>query len=374
MKKILFIINTLENGGAERVLINLLNHLPSNQFDITLITLYSSGIYDQFLPGNIKHKYFFKKKASFFNRIMLFILCRLIPKRILYKWVVKEKFDYEIAWLQGFPTELIRASTNRTAKKITFVHSDFSTNYDVETLYHNTNDCLKSYRSFDKVCFVSQSAREGFNKKIGELNNACVVHNVLDTKFIGEQALKPTDYAFRNNVVKIVTVGRLVKLKAFDRLIDVIEKVKKDFKNIECFIVGDGVEREELQSLVKQKHLEEEIKFLGYQSNPYKYVKDADLYVCTSLTEGYSTSVIESIFLGVPVLTTNVSGMKEIIGNTDSGIIVENSTEGLYQGLYSILSNEGMLKNMKEAAMSRGKAFQTQVQVEEFINMLDNIQ
>jgi glycosyltransferase involved in cell wall biosynthesis len=125
-----------------------------------------------------------------------------------------------------------------------------------------------------------------------------------------------------------------------------------------------------LQSLVRQKGLEQEIKFLGHQNNPYKYVKAADLYVCTSITEGYSTSVIESLILGVPILTTDVSGMAEIIGDTDSGLIVDNSGDGVCKGLHKILSNVDKLSIMKKAAIVRGGAFETHVQVNEFVSML----
>jgi glycosyltransferase involved in cell wall biosynthesis len=242
MKKILFMINTLDGGGAERVLVNLLSHLPADKFEITLVTLFSSGIYDKYLPANVKHKYLFKRRGKKFNRIMCAILCRIIPRKIVYRWFFKEKFDYEIAYLQGFPTQLIHASSNKNSQKITFVHSDFSTNYDVEKLYRSTNECLKAYRDFDKVCFVSQSALAGFEKKVGALNNAYVVHNVLDTKFIQEQALQKREVEFQKDKIRIITVGRLVNLKAIDRLIFAVERVKKDFPNIECFIVGDGDE------------------------------------------------------------------------------------------------------------------------------------
>lgn len=371
MKKILFMINSLDSGGAERVLINLLNHLPVDKFEITLVTVYSSNGYEKYLSENIKYKYLFKKKGKIFNRIMLSTLCRIIPKKILYRWIFKEKFDYEIAYLQGFPTELIRASSNSNSQKIAFVHSDFSTNYDVEKLYRSTNDCLNVYRTFDKVCFVSQSALDGFYQKIGTLNNSYVVHNVLDTQFILEQARQAKEIAYQENTLRIITVGRLVKLKALDRLILAIERIKEDFSGIECFIIGDGPEKEKLQTLAKQKQLENEIIFLGQQNNPYKYVKEADIYVCTSLTEGYSTSVIEALVLGVPILTTKVSGMEEIIGDTNSGLIVDNSYEGIYTGLRTIFSNKDILKTMKEAAIKRGKAFQTEIQVDAFIKMLE---
>ena len=102
----------------------------------------------------------------------------------------------------------------------------------------------------------------------------------------------------------------------------------------------------------------------------YKFLRHGDLYVCSSTTEGYNTATVEALILGVPVLTTQVSGAEEIISSTNCGLIVENSNEGVYVGLKKLLTNNERLNQMKLSAKSRAKQFTTKEQMKEFIAML----
>ena len=369
--KLLLTNNSLDNGGAERVLVNLVNNLPQDKYDITLFTLYSSGIYDKSINKLVNYKYVFKKRGRFFNKVMLKILCKVVPFNWLRKFVVNKTFDYEIAFLQGYPTEFVRASKSNSTQKIAFVHSDFANNYDVAGFYKTKTQCYEAYKTFDKVCFISETAKNGFEKVIGPLSNAYIVHNVVDTESIRNQAKERSEQVFSENAFKIVSVGRLINLKAIDRIINAVEQVKKSGIRIECCIVGDGPERESLQQLIKDKKLENYIKIMGYCANPYKYVKQADLYVCSSLTEGYSTSAVEALILGVPILTTNVSGMHEIIGNCECGVIVDNTEDAFKEGLEMLAKDHDMIEKMKEEAKNRSMVFNSKVQIKEFMDMLE---
>lgn len=371
MKKVLFVNNSLDHGGAERALVNVINMLSCDDYQVDLFTLYSSGIYDDVISKKVKYRYIFKKRGALFNKVLLKVLCKILPRRWLYKRVIKGEYDYEIAFLQGFPTEFVRCSKNPNTQKIAFVHSDFLNNYDVGGVYKTREQCHKAYKGFDKVCFVSKTAQQGFEKAIGLLSNGFLVHNVMNTEGIHLQSKEKIGNIYSSNAIRIISVGRLIKIKAIERVINAVEYSYKKGINIECIIIGDGPERENLQQLIEEKKLGKNIKILGYCDNPYKYMKQADIYVCSSLTEGYSTTAVESLILGVPILTTEVSGMLEIIAESNAGIIVENSEDALKENLYLLAANPEKIEQMKVRAKQRGLEFDAKKQMQEFIDMLE---
>ena len=117
--------------------------------------------------------------------------------------------------------------------------------------------------------------------------------------------------------------------------------------------------------------MNEKVKFLGYQLNPYKYAAKCDLFVCASYAEGFSTAATEALIVGTPVCTVEVSGMKEMLGeNNEYGLVVENNEEALYQGIKKLLDNPELLKHYKKKAKERGKMFSTEKTVNAVQNML----
>ena len=155
----------------------------------------------------------------------------------------------------------------------------------------------------------------------------------------------------------MVTVGRLVEQKGYERLIFALARLKVAGYDFCLDILGDGVLRNNLMNLVEANGLINNIFFWGFTENPYKYMKNADLFVCSSITEGFSTAVSEAVILGIPVLTTNCTGMREIFGGSGCGKIVDNSQEGLFNGLKELMDSPNMLKNMKKASIQRSNDF-----------------
>lgn len=129
--------------------------------------------------------------------------------------------------------------------------------------------------------------------------------------------------------------------------------------------MGIGPQEKELKEYVEKKGLKENIIFLGYQTNPYKYVAKSELFVCSSFAEGFSTAATEALIVGTPVCTVNVSGMKEMLGeDNEYGIVTENSEEALYEGIKNIVDDPKKLKHYKRMAQIRGKIFNTQITTE----------
>ena len=125
---------------------------------------------------------------------------------------------------------------------------------------------------------------------------------------------------------------------------DVLMMFKEKYNNITTYITENG--------------LQNSFTFLGYQTNPYKYVSRCDLFVCTSTAEGFSTAATEALIVGTPVVTTPVAGMKEMLGENDEyGIIAEMSEESLYDSIKEMIRNPDKRKFYKKQAEKRGKDF-----------------
>ena len=103
--------------------------------------------------------------------------------------------------------------------------------------------------------------------------------------------------------------------------------------------------------------MQERVCLLGFHANPYKYLRQGDLFVCSSLSEGYSTAVTEALILGLPIITTDCSGMAELLQNGECGVITENDEAALYEGLKRLLADKSLLEHYRHKAIERGKEF-----------------
>jgi len=363
MKKILFVMPGLSVGGLERVQVSIANALSKKGHDVTVMILNPEYTLAKELDKRVKlvHKPYkphkiMKKipyiRGKFYDDGMW--ETRASAKKLYNYYVGQEKFDVEIAFFRGLSIKIVSGSTNKNSIKIAWVHSDFAQCYGYTNNFKNIDETKKAYREFDKIVTVSKQAKESFSKVIGIEENVCAVYNLLDIEDILNKSNETIDIVKQKTT--IMSVGRVVELKGFDRLINVAERLNNDGFDFDLWIVGDGSQREELQQIVEQKNLTN-VKFLGSQANPYKYMKQADLYVCSSRYEGYNLTVAEALILGVPVLSTHCTGPCEILDDGKYGVIVENSEEGLYAGIKDLLEHPEKLAYYKEKAIARKDFF-----------------
>ena len=138
-------------------------------------------------------------------------------------------------------------------------------------------------------------------------------------------------------------------------------RLKQSGYAFELWILGDGEEREMLQHYICKKQLEDCVTLWGFQTNPYAFMTQSDLFVCSSSSEGYSTAVTEALILGLPVVTTDCSGMNELLQGEKYGIITENSEATLFEGIKQLLDHPEQLSHYKEKVIKRGKEFTLEV-------------
>lgn len=374
MKKILIVAPSLAVGGMEKVLINLVNSLPQENYNSTIKTIYDNFELASNLNENIKYSSFYKtcknKKIDYIKvRLYTFMLKKFTPK-LLYRLLIKERYDTEIAFFRGAAVKIISGSNNYQSNKLAWIHSDFTKCTGIFDWFNNEEQTKNAYRKFNKIVCVSQYAKEKFTERMGIKENVIVRYNINLTDDIKNKAEEKIEEKFNKNTFKVCTVGRLVEAKGYDRLLKIHKRLMDEELKHDLIIVGDGPDREKLTKYINDNNLNNSVYLLGSKSNPYKYIKDSDLFVCSSRWEGFSTVISEAVILEKPVLTTRVSGTGELFLDNKYGLITENNEKSLYEGLKEILRNKELYIYYKEKVKERSSFFEQKVLVKEIENIL----
>lgn len=370
MKKILFFIHDLGPGGAEKVLVNLVNHLNPERFDVSVTALFGGGVNEQFLKPHIHYKAVYPKAIPGNSHIMK----ALSPKR-LHQMYVKEHYDIEVSYLEGPSARVISGCTDPATKLVAWIHGEQHEKRIAARSFRRYREALVCYRRFDRTVCVSETVRQDFCSLFPLERPVEVLYNTNETDQILRLKDEPVEGGtFRDDEIKLVGVGKVTLNKGFDRLARIHKRLREEGYPVHTYILGVGPQQEEIQRYVEENGLADSFTFLGYQTNPYKYVARCDLFVCASHSEGFSTAATEALIVGTPVCTVEVSGMREMLGENDEwGVVTENNEEALYEGIKRMLSETGLIAAYKERAAARGKAFskeQTVQAVEEmFLNL-----
>ena len=340
MKKIIFGITSLTLGGAERVLVDMVNQL-SDTFDITIFTIYGKGELEKSLNNRIKIKRIFDKPYKELTKvekisIPLKILCF---QKQYYKKYIQGDYDIEIAFLEGPITRLF-STKNRNTKKIAWIHNDISKVYgnDLKAKLKLTID-KRIYNKYEKLIFVSKDNKEVFDIRYPNMKpTEEVIYNYIDSQKVIEKAKEKIDFSFDNKQMNFLTVARLVEQKGIDRLIRIHKELIANHFNNKFYIIGDGPEREKLEKLIKDEHLQETFFLLGAKENPYPYIKQADMFCLLSKFEGYGMVLEEAKILNKSIIITNTAA-REAVENYKNAVIVENDEHEIYNKLKYIIEN-----------------------------------
>ena len=371
MMKVLFLIPTLGHGGAERVLVNLVNNLDKARFQVTVQTLFDEGINKEFLNPDVCYKTFMKHQFRGNS-----ILMSHIPSKLLYKLIVKDDYDIVVSFLEG-PTAHIIGGCPKDTKTVAWFHTAATDNKTFSAGFKSAKDALKLYKSVDKFVCVSSDILSALEKLTGEkFSNYCVLYNVTETEKIKELANESVDDVnFPSDCVNIVGVGKIQEVKGFDRLAKAHKRLLDEGIKHRIYLIGAvGAEQKKIEEYLNSNKLTDSFTFLGFKENPYEYMSKADIFVCSSRREGFSGAICEALVLGLPVVSTKCSGVNEQLGtNNEYGIVVDNSEEGIYQGLKRMISDKALRDNYSKKSAERGKFFskeQTVKAVEDMLSIL----
>lgn len=370
MKKVLFLIPTLGHGGAEKVLVNLVNNLDKTKYDVTVQSVFGVGVNKQFLNDDVKYKCNFKRIIRGNVKLFSFIS----PER-LYKSFIKEKYDIIVSYLEGITVRIASGCTDEDTKLINWIHCKLDTKEKISRGFRNFEETKACYERFDYTACVSEMVMDYFVNTLSFQKNVGVVYNTIETDEIISKSNEPVDdIQFSDDCVNICSVGKITAIKGFERLVSIHKRLTDENIKTKFYILGVGEEQKTLEEYLQKNNLQDTFLFLGYKTNPYKYVKNCDLYVCSSLSEGFSTAVTESLIVGTPVVTTLCSGMQEQLGyNNEYGIVTENNEEALYEGIKEIITKDGSLEYYAEKALERGKRFNKAITVKAVEELFERI-
>ena len=354
MKKILFLIHDLGPGGAEKVLVNLVNNMDPKKFDITVMTLIGGGVNEQFLKPHIRYIPRFKRMLRGHSHFM----AALSPRQ-LHKWIIKDTYDIEVSYLEGPTARIISGCPNPETKLVSWVHIEQHTHKRAQIGFRSHEEMLRCHGVFRRIICVSEYVKNDFSSLYPQLTQLQVLHNTNESDVILQKSMEPVDLAMESEgTINLCGVGKLLHNKGFDRMLRIHHRLRQQGYPIHLYLLGDGPERSKLEGYVRENNLTDSVTFLGYQTNPYKYVANCDLFLCASLAEGFSTAATEALIVGTPVCTVEVSGMKEMLGENDEyGIVTKNDEEALYQAVKGLLDDPDWLAHYKKQAAIRGKAF-----------------
>lgn len=357
-KKILFVIQSLKIGGAERAQVTLANLLVEKGYDVTILMWLNKNDYsadidprvrviykpgDQHLGNKIPYI-----RYKFFDGSMW--AERATPRQFYRYYVGREKYDVEIAFFHTWAVKIIAGSTNKKAVRLAWVHHDFRNLEELDDSQIEEYNSL--YRKFHKVVCVSYSSLDGFKEAIGDTKNLVTIHNILPIEEIRRKAKEEPRVKIETDKFHVVQVARFAQVKGYERLIRVVCHLRHEGYHISLALVGAG-EIDLVKAAVKEYHAGSFVKVIEGKNNPFPYIRQADLLVCASYTEGYNLTVAEALILDTPVLSTDCTGPNEVLDHGRFGMLVENSENGLYLGLKYLYQEPPLVEYYKKQARER---------------------
>lgn len=372
MKKIRIIIDNLAGGGAEKVLINLLQKL-NRKYEIDLFLITKSGVYLEEVPSNICVQSNFKVLSSnnFIERIKNSLEARIkdriyyLDKSFFYN-LNKKRYDYEIAFLEGVSTEIVANSKNKYSKKIAWVHTDL--------LKHRTMDIEKErklYSKFNEIICVSNHSKDSLLKLYPEYEaRTKVIYNIIDEEDVLIKSKEKI--VLKKDKVILVSVGRLINAKGYDLLLNAINNLKNKKINFKLLILGSGGQEKVLKKHIEENKLQEYVELLGFKKNPYPYMRKADIFISSSRYEGFSLVVAEAMLLNKPIIATDCTGPKEILNDGQYGILVPiEDVKSLENAMESLILDKDKREVYSELSKRRKKIFNSEDVLKKIEELLD---
>lgn len=370
-KNILFIIPGLGAGGGEKSLINLLTQIDFNKYNVDLFLLNHEGLFMDFIPKEVNVlsmkdnleifnkdlkesilKYLSKGKISLaYSRLMFCLVNRFnknvgIAEQYSFKYLRKaigaidKKYDVAIGYLEK-TSNYICIDCVQANKKIGWIHTDYS------KLNLDKNFDKKYFEKCNYIITVSEECKNSLINNFNELEDKIkIIKNIVSPTIINKMAQENVDICIDKKETIIVSVGRLSYEKGFDIAVKACNILIDNGLKVKWYLVGEGNERNKLEKLITEKILEDNFILLGAQSNPYKYINMADIYVQPSRFEGKSIAMDEAKILCKLIVATNFTTVRDQINDRVDGIITEINEESLAKGITLLINDNKLHSNI----------------------------
>lgn len=373
LKRILIAIRSLGGGGAEKVLIKVLEKLPKDKYEIDLLLLEKEGVYVREVEKKFNLIVFDKKIVKLSNVKWIrkiHSLYRHIRWKVYFKfpWLfnlyLRQDYDVEIAFLEGLTSKVIAARKNK-AKKIAWIHTDLKKH---RILTEKEERAM--YKAFDRIVVVSKGGLESFVHLYPEYQSKCqVIYNPIDKVEILEKAKQLECNA---EPLTIIAVGRLTYAKGYDILLKAVKELIDEGIIFKLLILGEGEERKNLEDYILDNQLNQYVKLAGFCENPYRYINSADIFIVSSRYEGYPLGLCEALVLGKPVIATACTGPVEILENNKYGMVVKvEDVNSLKQAIKKMCIKEEVRIKYANLARQRARLMDIDVSIKQIENLLN---
>ena len=374
-KEILFVINSLGLGGAEKSVISLLTSFDYNKYNVDLLMFRSEGMFLKLLPvevnilpeldfltSNRSLKRQIENPKYLIARLRASIELRknsktktLHPAQCYWKYAgncfnsIDKKYDVAFAWGQGNPTHYVAQKVS-AKKKIAVI------NVNYEEAGHNKAFDYEYYKKYASIITVSDELNSLTCKVFPDLRNKIVtVYDINNADLINKMANENNPFKEIKNKAILVTVGRLSKQKGYDIAVEAARILRDKNFDFQWFFVGDGVSRVEIERQISNYHLDDRIILTGAKDNPYVYMKNADIYVQTSRFEGYCLTLGEARILNKPIISTNFDVVYNQLKNGENGLIVEMSGNAVAEGIQLLINNPSLCNSLVNSLTNEKK-------------------
>lgn len=387
MKKVLIVMTSLYNGGAEKSLVNMLNEFPKDKYEIDLLLFKKSGMFIKQVPSHVnlldtpddlKRLYGSLKDAGY-----------LLPKKLIANAVSKlcthnsrekrgfrwEKFysssikrldnyyDVALAYISGEILYYVDEKVNAD-KKIVWVHNDY------RSAGHPRKIDYPHLKNMDAIVSISDSCVDILKEEFPEFaDKVYMLENITSSVVLNNRANEFVPEEFVPNQVNILSIGRLHEQKGFDMAINAAKIMKDKGLNFKWFVIGSGELKEELEKQIYSLHVEDCFVLLGARENPYPYIKNCTIFIQTSRYEGKSVVLDEAKILAAPIVATAYPTVGDQLKDKVEGMVVPLNAEGIAEGLLQMANNEGLRKSYSEYLASR--EYGNQKEIEKYMQLMD---
>lgn len=353
-KKILFIHESLAGGGAEKVFVDLMHRFDRTRYHITILLLYGGGTHVQSLPKDIELITLYEHKSILHKVRNHFISTRDSMYRAdIRKALNGRKFDTIISYLEGPAMKAHTFVTDLAGKNISWIHVNLKSVHWSSYMFRNAEEEAYLYTKMDDLVFVSKGALTAFDELMQVPVRKHVIPNIIECSQIRSRA---KEQEVKTDKFTIINVGRFELQKRHDRLLRVAHLLKEKGLDFKLWLLGTGTLEHKMRQLSHELGLDDIVEFKGFTTNPFPYMKAADMFLLTSDTEGWPTVVCESLCLGLPVLSTRITGSEELLDG-GVGVLTSLDESDIADKVYDIATNPTMLGSYAERSKKRGEEF-----------------
>jgi glycosyltransferase involved in cell wall biosynthesis len=370
-KKVLFLAGSLGGGGAEKLLIQCLNNLNRDKFELSICLFKNSGVFKDCLPPDIA--VYDLKKQSAFDTV------RLI-KKLAGSIYPKVKPDIVLSFLE-YPSILscIARFFSRHKPKLVFVEQIYPVGFweyggeRFRKLIERVA-AIVFYRCSDKIVAISEAVKKGLIRNLFlPTDKISVIHNGIDISQIEEKAWEeiPEKEIFENGSICLIACGRLVPQKNYPLLLRAFALIQKK-ENIRLVILGEGREKNKLQKIITELGLNEDVYILGFKKNPYAYISRSDIYVLSSNFEGLAVVLLEAMACKKPVISTDSYGTRDVLQDGVNSIVVKRKDiNALKEAMQKLIRDESLRYKLAEKGHEGIKKFDIEKVVSRYENTLE---